>query len=127
MELISSTPFYSLQIDRSKNRMIVAYKGAWLKPDQVPDFVKHHGEAMKQLRKGFTVLADWREMESIFITDVIEQCQKQSVAAGISKVARVYAAPTFKEIQADSMSQRTGIKSKVFYDIAAAEAWLDES
>lgn len=127
MELIASTPFYSCHVDKTKNRMYVAYKGAWLKPDQVPDFVKHHGEAMSQLTRGFTVLADWREMESVFITDIIEECQKRSVAAGISKVARVYSKPTFKEIQADSMSQRTGIKSKVFYDIAEAEAWLDES
>lgn len=126
MELVASTPLYSLHIDKTKNRMVVAYKGAWLKPAQVPDFVKHHGEAMSKLTRGFTVLADWREMESVFITDVIEQCQKQSVAAGISKVARVYSKPTFKEIQADSMSQRTGIKSKVFYDITEAEAWLDE-
>ena len=127
MELIASTPFYSYHIDKAKNRMYVAYKGTWLKPSQVPDFVKHHEQAMSQLARGFTVLADWREMESILITDIIEQCQKQSVAAGISKVARVYAKPTFKEIQAESMSQRTGIKSKVFYDIAEAEAWLDES
>jgi hypothetical protein len=127
MELIASTPLYSLHIDKTKNRMHVAYKGAWLKPSDVPDFVKHHREAMSQLSRGFTVLADWREMESILITDIIEQCQKQSVAAGISKVARVYSKPTFKEIQAESMSQRTGINAKVFYDIAEAEAWLDES
>jgi hypothetical protein len=127
MELIASTPFYSYHIDKAKNRMYVAYKGAWLKPSQVPDFVKQHGQAIGQLRPGFTILADWREMESVFITDVIEECQKQAVAAGVSKVARVNAKPTFKEIQAESMSQRTGIKSKAFYDIAEAEAWLDEA
>ncbi|MGO9116959.1 MAG: hypothetical protein ACLQPD_05040 [Desulfomonilaceae bacterium] len=62
-----------------------------------------------------------------FITDIIEECQKQAIAAGISKVARVNANSTFKEIHADSMSQRTGIKSKVLYDTAQPEAWLDES
>ena len=127
MELIASTPFYSLSVDKAKNRLYAVYRGAWLKPSQVQDFVKHHVEASGQLRVGFTVLADWREMESVFITDVIEECQKQAVAAGVSKVARVNAKPTFKEIQAESMSQRTGIKSKAFYDIAEAEAWLDES
>jgi hypothetical protein len=32
-----------------------------------------------------------------FITDIIEECQKQAIAAGISKVARVNANSTFKE------------------------------
>ena len=126
MELIASTPFYSLHIDKTKNRMYVAYKGAWLKTSLIPDFVKHHAETIGRLTPGFKVLADWREMESVFITDVIEECQNQAIAAGISKAARVYAKPTFKDMQADSMSRRTGIKSKVFYDIAEAEAWLDE-
>ena len=85
MELIASTPFYSYHIDKAKNRMYVAYKGAWLKPSQVPDFVKHHVEAISQLTRGFTVLADVRQMESVFITDVIEECQKQAIAAGVSK------------------------------------------
>jgi hypothetical protein len=92
----------------------------------VPDFVKHHAEAMKQLRAGFTVLADWREMESVILTDLIEECQKQSIAAGVSKVARVYNEPTFKEVQAGSISKRTGITARRFYDIAEAESWLDE-
>jgi len=127
MEVIASTPLYSLQIDKGKNRMYVTYKGAWLKPGRVPDYVKHVGDAVSQLTSGFTVLSDWREMESVFVTDVLEEGQKQAIAAGISKVARVYSKPTFKEIQAESISQRTGINSKVFYDIAEAEAWLDES
>ncbi len=81
---------------------------------------------MAQLTSGFTVLADWREMGSLLLSDVIEECQKRSVSAGMSKVARVYSNPTFKEVQADSMSQRTGIVFKVFYNINEAEVWLDE-
>jgi hypothetical protein len=127
MELIASTPFYSYHIDKAKNRMYVAYKGAWLKPTQVPDFVKHHVEAISQLTRGFTVLADVRQMESVFITDIIEECQKQAIAAGISKAARVYTKPTFMQIQADTMNEKTGMTSKGFYDFAEAEAWLDES
>ncbi len=107
--------------------MYVAYRGAWLKPSQVPDFVKHHEEALSQLRPGFTILADWREMESVILTDLIEECQKQAIAAGVSKVARVYNQPTFKEVQADSVSKRTGISARRFYDIAEAELWLDET
>jgi hypothetical protein len=127
MELIASTPFYSYHIDKTKNRMYVAYKGAWLRPSDVPDFVKHHTEAISQLTRGFTVLADVRQMESVVITDIIEECQKQAIAAGISKAARVYSKPTFMQIQADTMSEKTGIQSRGFYDYAEAEAWLDES
>ena len=49
-----------------------------------------------------------------------------SHCGGDQQSGQGYSKPTFKEIQAESMSQRTGIKSKAFYDIAEAEAWLDE-
>jgi hypothetical protein len=91
----------------------------------VPDFVKHHLDALSQLHSGFTVLADWREMESVILTDLIEECQKQAIAAGVRKVARVYNQPTFKEVQAESVSKRTGIAARRFHDLAEAESWLD--
>ncbi len=127
MELIAETDFYRIRIDRSKNRMYLDYKGFWKRLAQVPDFVKHHAEAVGQLSRGFTVLADVRQMEAVIIMDVIEECQRYAINAGIKKAARVYDQPTFKELQADDMHKKTGMKSKSFYDAEEAEAWLDDS
>lgn len=125
MELIATTPYYTYCVDKAKNRLYVPYRGDWLNPFGFCDCLRHHEEAISQLTPGFTVLADWREMESLFITDIIEECHKQDIAAGIGKLARVYAHPTFKEIQACGVSKRTGITAKPFYDFAEAESWLD--
>ncbi len=125
MKLIAETPYYIYQVDKAKNRLYVTYKGDWLKLEGFCDCLRHHEEAISQLAPGFTVLADWRQMECFFITDLIEECHKQDIAAGISKLARVYVRPTFKEIQADHASKRTGITAKPFYDFTEAESWLD--
>jgi hypothetical protein len=125
MEVIAVTPYYIYSVDKAKNRLYVTYRGDWLNPFALCDCLRHHEEAISQLSPGFTILADWREMESLFITDIIEECHKQDISAGIGKLARVYDHPTFKEIQACSVSKRTGITAKSFYDFAAAESWLD--
>ena len=127
MELIASTPFYSYHIDKAKNRMYVAYKGAWLKPSQVPDFVKHHVEAISQLTPASQFSRIGEKWNRCLLPMLLRNVRSRPLRRDVSKVARVNAKPTFKEIQAESMSQRTGIKSKAFYDIAEAEAWLDES
>ena len=107
--------------------MYVAYKGFWKTPDQVSDFGKHHAVAVGKLSPGFTVLADVRQMEGVIVTDIIEECQTYAIKAGIRKAARVYAKPTFMEAQADRMHEKTGMKSKGFYSVEEAEAWLDET
>ena len=126
MELIADTDFYSFNVDRAKNRIYLVYKGFWKTPDQVPDHVKHHTEAVSKLSPGFTVLADVRQMEGVVITDIIEECQRYAIKAGIRKAARVYAKPTFMQAQADQMHKKTGMKSRGFYSVEEAEAWLDE-
>jgi hypothetical protein len=126
MELIHETDYYTFQINRLKNRMYLKYRGFWKKPDQVPDFVKHHDETISHLRPGFTALVDVRQMEGLIITDVIEEVQRHAVKAGIRKAARVYDKPTFKQVQADSMHEKSGMKGKGFFSVEEAEAWLDD-
>ncbi len=125
MELIAATPYYSYSVDKAKNRLYVTYRGDWLNPFAFCDCFRHHEEAISRLTPGFTILADWREMDSLFLTEIIEECHKQDIAAGIGKLARVYKHPTFKEIQAGSVSKKTGITAKSFYDFAEAESRLD--
>jgi hypothetical protein len=125
IELIAATPYYSYSVDKARNRLYVTYMGDWLKPDEFCDCLRHHEEAISRLTRGFTILADWRDMECLFITDILEECHRQDLAAGISKLARVYSHPTFREIQAGNASRRTGLTARTFYDFAEAESWLD--
>jgi hypothetical protein len=126
MTLIAETDYYSIRIDRLMNRMFLAYKGSWTKPEQVPDFLKDHATAIGLLSPGFTVLVDVRGMESMVLTDFVEKAQMDAMEKGIRKAARVYDRPTFIQIQAESIHRKTGIKSKAFESMADAEAWLDE-
>jgi len=127
MKLVAETDYYRCEIDRSKNRMYLIYKGLWANMKQVPDFVRHHAETVNQLSPGFTVLADVRQMEGVVISDIIEECQRYAIKAGIRKAARVYAKPTFMEVQAERMHERSGMLSRSFYSVEEAEAWLDET
>ena len=126
MKSIASTDFYSIDVDQLKNRMVLTYKGSWIRPDQVPNFLEDHAAAVRLLSKGFTVLADVRQMEGMFLSDYVEKVQKHALEAGIRKAARVYPGPSFIRVQADRIHERTGIRSKAFESMEEAEAWLDE-
>ena len=127
MNEIASTEFYTIGIDKAKNRLFIIYKGAWIKPAQVPDFVKDHARACALLSPGFTALIDVRQMESMLLTDFVHQVQMDSIRAGIRKAARVYDRPTFIQVQAEHIRKKTGLNQKAFDNVADAEAWLDES
>jgi hypothetical protein len=126
MEEIASTEFYSIQIDRAKNRLFLTYKGSWMKHDDVSEFVNDHISARKRLSSGFTTLVDVRPMEAMLISDVVEKVVEDAVQAGIRKAARVYDRPTFIRRQAEQIHRKSGLKSREFDNMADAEAWLDE-
>lgn len=127
MNETASTDFYTIGVDRAKNRLFITYKGAWIRPAQVPDFVTDHAQALKLLSPGFTALVDVRQMESMLLTDFVQQVQMDALKAGIRKAARVYDRPTFIQVQAEHIHKKTGLSSKAFDSVADAEAWLDES
>jgi hypothetical protein len=126
MQEIASTPFYSIHIDKTKNRLFIVYKGSWMKEAQVPNFAEDHASAVRQLSPGFTALVDVRPMEAMFLTDLIEEVQKEGMRAGIRKAARVYDRPTFIQIQAEWIHNRTGMNSREFDNMTDAESWLNE-
>lgn len=123
---IASTDFYTIQVDQEKNRLLMAYRGSWVKPDQIPNYVSDHAKAIKLLKPGFTCLVDCRKMEAMLLTDFIAQAQKDAIAAGTRKAARVYAGSTFIEVQAAGIHKKTGMNARAFQSVADAEAWLDE-
>lgn len=123
---IADTDFYGIEVDRAKNRMYLTYKGSWVKPQDVTSFADDHQRAYKSLEEGFTVLVDVRPMEAMLLSDFVEKVQRDAVAAGIKKAARVYDRESFIKLQADRINVKTGIGSRAFYDVESAEAWLDE-
>lgn len=123
---IASTDFYSIQVDTVKNRMFIVYKGSWVRPEQVPNFLSDHADAIKRLKSGFTVLVDVGPMEAMLLTDHIEQAQKDAIQAGIKKAARVYERPTIIRAQAERIHEKTEMNARAFDNVADAEAWLDE-
>ncbi|MCA1960931.1 MAG: hypothetical protein LDL33_09045 [Desulfomonile sp.] len=126
MKEIASTDFYSIHVDKAKNRLFVTYRGTWTKPTQVPDFLRDHAEAINQLTPGYTALIDFRAMDAILLTDFIEKAQLDAVQSGIRKAARIYDRPTFIQIQTDHIRKKTGLNARAFESVAEAEAWLDE-
>lgn len=127
MKHMASTDFYVIEVDQVRNRLILTFKGAWLSPDQVPNYLQDHSAAIELLSPGFTALVELREMEAMLLTDYVEKSQMDAVKAGIRKAARIYGERALIKTQTDRINERTGLRSKAFKDQREAEAWLDGS
>ena len=126
MKTIADNDFYRIEVSEAKNRMYLTYRGSWMREKDVAAFGEDHKRAFTCLQKGFTVLVDVRPMEAMLLTDYVEKVQRQAIAAGIKKAARVYDTESFIKLQSDRINVKTGIASRAFYDMESAEAWLDE-
>ena len=85
------TEHYELAFDPTENRVFWKVIGHWRSVDAVPDFDRHWNEITRQVRPGFTILADLREMNPM-PEDVVELNQKKQaelMALGCRRVAQV--------------------------------------
>ena len=127
MQSIASTDFYSIAVDTQKNRLFVTIKGSmWTDPKKVPNWLDDVAAGLKLLSPGFTELIDWTEMIGTSLTDFFIDSQKLTIKAGLRKAARLYTRESFAKLQMDKISEKTGFPVRSFFDLKAAEAWLDE-
>jgi len=127
MQSIASTDFYSIAVDRQKNRLYITIKGAtWIDPNKVRNWLDDLAAGLKLLSPGFTELIDWTQMSGILLTDYIDEAQKLTMKAGLHKAARLHSRKSFAKLQLDNISEKTGFPVQSFFDQKAAEAWLDE-
>ena len=62
--LIAKTDFYSIEIDKVKNRAYLGIYGSCKSVDDIPNFLDDIRNASSQLTKGFTLLTDATKMKT---------------------------------------------------------------
>ena len=127
VRLIAYTAFYEISIHTGKNRIYLKVKNNWNNSPGERDYLVHWKEALAQVKPGFTVSTDARQLTSFpkLVRDIHEQAQLMVVEAGVSHVAEVLPLDHIVHVQADRISYDTGMPKGKFTTPEQAEAWLD--
>ncbi len=125
METIASNDFYTIEVDKQKNRIYFTMRGSWTVADDIPAWGQDVEKAVSLCQPGFTELIDWCGSTGIFLTDFIADAQQIAIKGGLRKAARVYEYDTFVKLQMDRITLKTGFPVESFYDRREAELWLD--
>jgi hypothetical protein len=127
-KIISTNPHYDLSVSSTQNRAFLTIKGFWRNPEQVPEYIEDWKKAIGELKPGFTLVTDARQMviHPASVRPLHEQAQKLIINAGVARVAEIQK-DKIAEMQLNGVSKDTQMPKKNFNDIAEAEKWLDEA
>lgn len=129
-ETIHNTKYYTLDIDQSKNRLLIKPIGFWRNKGVVPKYLNQIFEAIdKKLRKDFMVILDISDMlthprevqDEIHTNAVIGVMERNPKAAII-----VMPKDDISVMQANFLMRKHGIETKPFNSLEEAETFLDE-
>lgn len=127
MQIIASTPHYTLAVDPSKNRIYWTPRGLWNKAVSAPKLVSNWEKARQHVLSGFTILADARQVQ-ILPADwagTFEQIQELMVSSGLMASAEVLPEHKVTQMQAKRISKQSGMRRELFTSVEEAEKWLD--
>ncbi|MHA2271196.1 MAG: hypothetical protein ACXACI_04990 [Candidatus Hodarchaeales archaeon] len=119
--------YYSLQTNEAKNRIYFTLAGLTPSVDAIPNFEADWRDAVGDVKPGFTILGDLREMmpHPPDVEGLNVKVQKWLLENGCRKVAQV--APIEVVAHVNAFSEKSGLKSilRGFHYPRTAEIWLD--
>lgn len=123
---IAQTPQYELLVSKIKNRVYLRIIGFWRSPEQVSNYLSDWARALAEIKPGFTLLTDAREMKihPASVRVLHQEAQAMVVSAGVRQVAEVQK-DMIAEMQLDGVSLETNMPKKNFTDVQEAERWLN--
>jgi hypothetical protein len=127
LQQIAKTEFYLLSVDVRKKRVYNTVFGMWGERPEVSRFTQDWDHVLQFVSQGYTMLTDatqFRLLSAEWATRTIKT-RKKLVEAGITKIAEVLPENAFIKMQFGTISERTGIQTKIFSNKIDAEAWLD--
>ncbi|MBN2441499.1 MAG: hypothetical protein JXJ04_09130 [Spirochaetales bacterium] len=121
--------YYELDVNVKKNRIYWKVKGFWPSADVVPNMGTDWQSCLEKVKKGFTIIADLREMKPPpeAVKKLHEDAQKSIIDTGVSKVATVMES-TVTKWSVESITNKSGMNVLLqnFNNVLDAENWLDE-
>ena len=127
--LIAKTDYYSIEIDKEKNRAYLGVYGFCKKVDDIPNFLNDIRKASDQLSEGFTLLTDVTGMKTHppEVSDLHVESQKVWLEGGLLKTAELMPPSAVDRFAHERRAKSSGMLFKGFESAKEAEAWLDEN
>ena len=127
MKEIANNKYYSILIDKNKNRMYLTLFGFWKDRSVVPNYIEDIQKAIQELPKGYTVLTDVTQLKTPpqAISDLHTEAQKVVITSGLKRTAEVVSQDVIAKMALDRYSKRSGMQKGTFGNKDEAEAWLD--
>ena len=126
-DLIAKTDFYTVKINKLKNRAYLIFTGFCSKPSDMPNFLDDIKKAAHGLRQGFTLLTDVTKIKTPpkEVAELHVKSQEIWIASGLSKTAEILPDTMVAKLALDRWSKTSGMEKECFDDKNEAEAWLD--
>lgn len=126
-ELIAKTDFYSLEIDKLKNRAYLTFTGFCSEPSDMPNFLDDIKKAAQGLKQGFTLLTDVTKIKTPpkEVAELHIKSQEIWITSGLSKTAEILPDTAIAKLALDRYSKTSGMEKEWFDNKNEAEAWLD--
>jgi len=127
MKPIARNPYYEISVDAQKNRVYLKVMGFWRNATVVPEYVAHWEEALRQVKRNFTICADIRKMQPYCheVQNLHEKVQAMIVKSGLLQTAEVLPRNMVMEVQCDRICRNSMMPRKKFSTAEEAEKWLD--
>lgn len=123
---VSSNGFYTVSVDKVKNRLHLFLAGTWVKADQVPDWLGDVKAGLQLVSSGFTVLTNSTKLRGVLRLDLIVQAEELIKGANPRKAALIYDPKrVVAKTQMEAAAEDSGLVSKQFPDPLEAEKYLD--
>jgi hypothetical protein len=121
--------YYSIEVEKEKNRLILTYLGRWKEPKEIPHYLDHMKEAVNQMSKGFSVIAKIQDegLPSIKVTSIHKEGQQILLERGVKKTAVILSSnQLLRKLTLSAIGRLSGLNIKTFENLDKAKAWLDE-
>jgi len=125
---IAKTDYYTIEVDKGKNRAYLGIYGFCKSVDNIPDFLSDIKKTTSQLSNGFTLLTDVTQMKTHpkEVSALHVDSQRVWVDGGLSKTSEVLPPSSVDRMALNRRAKTSGMEVQGFENTEEAEAWLDE-
>jgi uncharacterized protein (DUF2236 family) len=129
MKEVASNQYYTIYVDKPKNRVYLTIKGFWKDREAVADYLEDVRRATHdETGDRYTILTDVREMKTPpqEVAQLHIEAQKVCVDGGLWKTAELLEKNIAAQMTLKRYSDTSGMQKRSFGNKTEAEAWLDE-
>lgn len=124
---VSDNPYYSLEVDYSKNRVYLTILKKWREEEDFSSFIEEWQEVISKITIDFTLICDFRLMPvlSVQMVELFEGMQEYVTRNGLCHLAEIGAEDDIPNLQLARISERSKVPMKRFKTFELADRYLD--